>query len=89
MQCEPCTQSISPERGYTTTRNHMNMSYPDSYGKVAMQVNELIRIAWTVVDCDGNKKAVQLDYATWEELLAFLSDKTGDQTAQDRNWITK
>ncbi len=39
-----------------------------------MQVNELIRKAQTVVDCDGNKKAVQLDYATWEELLGLLED---------------
>lgn len=54
-----------------------------------MQVNELIRKAQTVVDCDGNKKAVQIDYATWEELLAFVSDKTGDQTTQDKSWITE
>ncbi len=39
-----------------------------------MQVNELIRKAQTVVDCDGNKKAVQLDYATWEDLLELLED---------------
>ena len=54
-----------------------------------MQVNELIRKAQTVVDCDGNKKAVQIDYATWEDLLAFVSDKTGDQTTQDKSWITE
>lgn len=54
-----------------------------------MQVNELIRKAQTVVDCDGNKKAVQLDYATWEELLAFISDKTGDRATQDKSWITE
>ncbi len=54
-----------------------------------MQVNELIRKAQTVVDCDDNKKAVQLDYATWEDLLAFVSDKTGDQTTQDKSWITE
>lgn len=52
-----------------------------------MQVNELIRKAQTVVDCDGNKKAVQLDYATWEELLEFVSDKTGDRTAQEKSGI--
>lgn len=39
-----------------------------------MQVNELIRKAQTLVDCDGNKKAVQLDYATWEDLLGLLED---------------
>lgn len=54
-----------------------------------MQVNELIRKAQMVVDCDGNKKSVQLDYATWEELLAFISDKTGDRTIQDKSWITE
>ena len=54
-----------------------------------MRVDELIRKAQTVVDCDGNKKAVQLDYATWEELLAFISDKTGDRTLQDKSWITE
>ena len=54
-----------------------------------MQVNDLIQKAQTVVDCDGNKKAVQLDYATWEELLAFLSDRTGNRTTQDKSWITE
>ena len=39
-----------------------------------MQVNELIQKAQTLVDCDGNKKAVQLDYATWEDLLELLED---------------
>ena len=38
------------------------------------RVDELIRKAQTVVDCDGNKKAVQLDYATWEELLELMED---------------
>ena len=54
-----------------------------------MKVNELIRKAQTVVDCGGNKNAVQLVYATWEELLAFISDKTGDGTIQDKSWITE
>ena len=54
-----------------------------------MQVSELIRRAQTVVDCEGNKKAVQLDYATWEELLEFVSEKTGDRTTQDKSWITE
>ncbi len=39
-----------------------------------MQVSELIQRVQTVVDCDGNKKAVQFDYATWEELLELLED---------------
>ncbi len=39
-----------------------------------MQINELIRKAQTIVDCDGNKRAVQLDYTTWEELLELLED---------------
>ena len=39
-----------------------------------MQVNELLRKAQMIVDCDGNNKAVQLDYATWEELLELLED---------------
>ncbi len=42
--------------------------------RIGMQVNELIRKAQTIVDCDGNKKAVQLDYATWEDLLELLED---------------
>ena len=37
-----------------------------------MQVNELIQKVYTIVDCDGNKKAVQIDYATWEGLLEWL-----------------
>ena len=39
-----------------------------------MQVNELTRKAQTVVDCDGNKKAVQLGYAIWVELLESLEE---------------
>lgn len=54
-----------------------------------MKVNEVIRKAQTLVDCDGNKRAVQLDYATWEELLAFLSDKAGDRITEDKSRITE
>ena len=39
-----------------------------------MQVDELIEKAQLVVDSKGKKSAVQLDYATWEELLALLGD---------------
>ena len=39
-----------------------------------MQINELIEKAQLVVDSKGKKSAVQLDYATWEELLALLED---------------
>ena len=46
-----------------------------------MQVSELIQKAQTIVDCDGNKKAVQLDYATWEELLESLGASTEPQAA--------
>ena len=36
--------------------------------------DELIEKAQLVVDSKGKKSAVQLDYATWEELLALLED---------------
>ena len=39
-----------------------------------MQINELIEKAQLVVDSKGKKSAVQLDYRTWEDLLALLED---------------
>ena len=39
-----------------------------------MKANELIERAQLVVDSKGKKSAVQLDYATWEELLALLEN---------------
>ena len=39
-----------------------------------MQVNELIEKAQVLVDSDGKKKAILLDYAFWEELLEDLED---------------
>lgn len=35
---------------------------------------ELLQTVEFVVDNRGHKKAVLLDYATWEELLALLED---------------
>ena len=37
-----------------------------------MGVTELIEAAQFVVDAEGNKKAVQLDWVTWERLLQSL-----------------
>ena len=39
-----------------------------------MNVNELLQKVQFVVDADGNKKAVLLDYAAWGELLTLLED---------------
>jgi hypothetical protein len=39
-----------------------------------MSVTELLQTARFVVDADGNKKAVMVDYDIWEELLSILED---------------
>ena len=39
-----------------------------------MRANKLIEKAQLVVDSKGKKSAVQLDYSTWEELLALLEN---------------
>ena len=39
-----------------------------------MSIAELMRAAQFLVDADGNRKAVVIDYAVWEELLALLEE---------------
>ena len=39
-----------------------------------MSVTELLQSARFVVDADGNKKAVMVDYEIWQELLTILED---------------
>jgi hypothetical protein len=39
-----------------------------------MSVDELVQTAQFLVDAEGNKKAVVVDYALWEELLTLLED---------------
>jgi hypothetical protein len=39
-----------------------------------MSVIELLQTARFVVDADGNKQAVMVDYNVWEELLTLLED---------------
>ena len=39
-----------------------------------MSVTELLQAAQFLVDANGNKKAVMLDSAIWEELLTLLED---------------
>ena len=39
-----------------------------------MSVTELLQAAQFLVDANGNKKAVMLDFAVWEELLTLLED---------------
>ena len=39
-----------------------------------MSVTELLQSARFVVDADGNKQAVMVDYGIWEELLTILED---------------
>jgi hypothetical protein len=40
-----------------------------------MSVTELLEAAQFLVDANGNKKAVMLDFAIWEELLTLLEDR--------------
>jgi len=39
-----------------------------------MSTTELLQTAYFLVDANGNKKAVVLDYILWEELLTILED---------------
>jgi hypothetical protein len=39
-----------------------------------MSITDVIQKARFVVDADGEKKAVLLDYSSWEELLILLED---------------
>ena len=39
-----------------------------------MSVTELLQSAQFVVDAQGNRKAVMVDYAVWEEFVAMLED---------------
>ena len=39
-----------------------------------MNATELLQNIQFVLDTDGNKTAVQIDYAAWEELLTLLED---------------
>ena len=55
-----------------------------------MRANELIEKAQFVTDSTGKKRAVQLDYALWEELLEFLEgSEHGKSDDQDGAWITR
>jgi hypothetical protein len=39
-----------------------------------MKGNEVLQAAQFIVDADGNKKAVVLDYQIWKHLLTLLED---------------
>ncbi|MCY3544195.1 MAG: hypothetical protein OXH22_09160 [Chloroflexi bacterium] len=39
-----------------------------------MNTAELLQNVQFVTDADGNKTAVQIDYAAWEEVLTLLED---------------
>jgi len=39
-----------------------------------MSITDLLQKAQFLVDANGDKKAVVLDYATWDELLTMLED---------------
>jgi hypothetical protein len=39
-----------------------------------MTISELVESAQFLVDSEGNKKAVLLDFTTWEALLQLLDD---------------
>jgi hypothetical protein len=40
-----------------------------------MSALELLEAVQFVVDAEGNRKAVVLDYAVWEEVMALLEDR--------------
>jgi len=42
--------------------------------KLKMQVLEQLQTVQFLVDADGNKRAVVLEYPIWEELLTLLED---------------
>ena len=45
-----------------------------------MRANYLIARAYSVTDSTGQRKAVQLEWDTWEELLEFLEDIADSET---------
>jgi hypothetical protein len=44
-----------------------------------MSISEIIKSATYLVDTDGNKKAVQVDWSVWQELLDILEDQEDDR----------
>ena len=40
-----------------------------------MRASELMETVQFVVDAEGKKKAVMLDYAVWEEVMTLLEDR--------------
>lgn len=47
-----------------------------------MNSTELLQNVQFVLDAEGNKTAVQIDYAAWEELLTLLEDIENDVESQ-------
>ncbi len=47
-----------------------------------MSTAELLRSVQFLIDANGNKKSVLLDYPAWEELLAYLEDLEDAQEIQ-------
>jgi hypothetical protein len=44
-----------------------------------MSVSEIVKSVTYLVDTDGNKKAVQVDWSVWQELLNILEDQEDDR----------
>jgi hypothetical protein len=42
--------------------------------EVDMSMHELLQAAQSIIDAQGNKKAVVFDYSLWEELLTLFED---------------
>lgn len=50
-----------------------------------MNTTELLQNAQFLVDTNGNKTAVQIDYAAWEEVLTLLEDiEDADEISRSR-----
>ena len=54
-----------------------------------MRIAELVKSAEYVVDVEGNKKAVLLDVALWEELLALLEHVAEPEAPQAATNISR
>jgi hypothetical protein len=53
-----------------------------------MSVTELIEAAEFLIDAQGNKKAVQVDLAVWEEIVTLLEQMEKDLQAELAAWDT-
>ena len=56
------------------SEQHRGVGFMDGYEGEFILANDLIPKARLILDSAGNRKAVELDYRTWDKLLEFLED---------------